>query len=290
MILILQQFCVMVCLFYHSSGFKPIAPSSKTCSDTGWSLKTVDCNFFLTDPKNSKSAKTQWFSESLYREVLVIWCFKIVRCVNCASFGAFPIKSICCTIQGLNTLIHPYTHSNPTKIHTLHPNALRHLFQVSRDTSGQQQTPTDTKEHQQTLPDTQKGCSRICGGLCWHQMAFAEVWWCLMTSLTVLCCQQMLKGCLKNSSKGIWVLFMDLFKVWMRIRLYRSGQALYGVANALYWKSSERQNSQTWQFWNIKIPKPPYISSLKMVWFVHFSNFLIPSEKYYKLQSCWITL
>ena len=26
----------------------------------------------------------------------------------------------------------------------------------------------------------------------------------------------------------------------MRIRLYRSGQALYGVANALYWKSSER--------------------------------------------------
>ena len=25
-----------------------------------------------------------------------------------------------------------------------------------------------------------------------------------------------------------------------------------------------------------------------MVGFVHFSNFLIPSEKYYKLQSCWI--
>ena len=205
-------------------------------------------------------------------------------------FGAFPIKSICCTIQGLNTLLHPYTHSNPTNIHTLHPNALRHLFQVSRDTSGQQQTPTDTKEHQQTLPDTQKGCSRICGGLCWHQMAFAEVWWCLMTSLTVLCCQQMLKGCLKNSSKGIWVLFMDLFKVWMRIRLYRSGQALYGVANALYWKSSERQNSHTWQFWNIKIPKPPYISSLKIIGFLHFLNFLGPSEKNYNPQSLMITL
>ena len=27
-----------------------------------------------------------------------------------------------------------------------------------------------------------------------------------------------------------------------------------------------------------------------MVGFVHFSNFLILSEKYYKLQSCWITL
>ena len=27
-----------------------------------------------------------------------------------------------------------------------------------------------------------------------------------------------------------------------------------------------------------------------MVGFVHFSNFLIPSEKYYNLQSYWITL
>ena len=52
---------------------------------TGWSLKTVDCNVFLTDPKISKSAITQWYLESLYREVLVFWCFKIVRCVNFAS-------------------------------------------------------------------------------------------------------------------------------------------------------------------------------------------------------------
>ena len=29
----------------------------------------------------------------------------------------------------------------------------------------------------------------------------------------------------------------------MRIRLYRSGQALYGVVKALYWKSSKRQIS-----------------------------------------------
>ena len=29
----------------------------------------------------------------------------------------------------------------------------------------------------------------------------------------------------------------------MRIRLYRSGQALYGVANALHWKRSKRQIS-----------------------------------------------
>ena len=46
----------------------------------------------------------------------------------------------------------------------------------------------------------------------------------------------------------------------------------------------------TWDTLGIKIPKPPYKSSLKMVGFVHFSNFLLPSEKYYNLQSCWITL
>ena len=45
-------------------------------SSTGWSLKTVNCNLFLTNPKNSKSAKTRWFSESLYREV---WYFDVSK-------------------------------------------------------------------------------------------------------------------------------------------------------------------------------------------------------------------
>ena len=49
---------------------------------TGWSKETVDCNLFLTDPIFLKSAITQWFLESLYREVLVFWCFKSVRCVE----------------------------------------------------------------------------------------------------------------------------------------------------------------------------------------------------------------
>ena len=71
--------------------FKILFANLQSCSNTGWSLKTVDCNFFLTDPKNSKSAKTQWFSKSLYMEVLVIWCFKIVRCVNFA-FRSFSNK------------------------------------------------------------------------------------------------------------------------------------------------------------------------------------------------------
>ena len=46
----------------------------------------------------------------------------------------------------------------------------------------------------------------------------------------------------------------------------------------------------TWQFWNIKIPKPPYISSLKIIGFLHFFKFWGPSEKNYNLQSLMITL
>ena len=51
---------------------------------TGWSKETVDCNFLLTDPKLSKSAITQWFLESLNREVLVFWYFKMLSVWNFA--------------------------------------------------------------------------------------------------------------------------------------------------------------------------------------------------------------
>ena len=97
-------------------------------------------------------------------------------------------------------------HSNPTNIHKLHPNALRHVKDVWQFIS-------------------------TSNGVCW----------CLMTSFTVLWCLQMSEGCLRSFSRGIWVLLIDLFKVWMRIRVYRSVQALYCVPYALYWKSSERQ-------------------------------------------------
>ena len=45
---------------------------------------TVTSNLFLTDPKISKSAITQWFLGSLYRAVLVFRCFKSVKCWNFA--------------------------------------------------------------------------------------------------------------------------------------------------------------------------------------------------------------
>ena len=41
---------------------------------------------------------------------------------------------------------------------------------------------------------------------------------------------------------------------------------------------------------DIEIPKPPNIRFPKTIGFVHFSKNLVPSEKYYNLQSLLITL
>ena len=77
-------------------------------SDTGWSKETVDCKFLLTDQNFSKSVITQWFLESLYREVLVFWCFTGVRCVEFCllkhfQYSAFVAPYKAWTLQ--NTLI-----------------------------------------------------------------------------------------------------------------------------------------------------------------------------------------
>ena len=61
-------------------------------------------------------------------------------------------------------------------------------------------------------------------------------------------------------------------------------QMLY-IGNA--WKG---KTPRTWHFWNIKIPKPPCISSLKIIGLLHFWKILGPSEENYNLQSFWITL
>ena len=74
-------------------------------------------------------------------------------------------------------------------------------------------------------------------------MAFAGVCWCLTLSGSVLWCLEMGGGCLRSFSKGNLVLLMEVFKVWAPLKGYPSVQALYGVAIALYWKISERQNS-----------------------------------------------
>ena len=107
--------------------------------------------------------------------------------------------------------------------------------------SGHFRTTTDTNRHQTTPTDVAKHPKRLFKDVWQFMLSSIFVCWCLMTSFTVLCCLQMSEGCLRSFSRGIWVLLIDLFKLWMHIRVYGSAQALYCVANTLYWKSFKRQ-------------------------------------------------
>ena len=155
-------------------------------------------------------------------------------------------------------------HPNPINIHTLHPNAHNALLQVSRDNLGQQQTPTDTKRHQQTVPGTPKGCSRMRGGSCSHWIAFlvsVGAFWCLTASFSVPCCLELWEGCLRSLSKGIWELFMDLFKVWAPPREHLSVQAIFGAACFVLenlWKAKFHTPGifQTSKYQNLPIKAP----------------------------------
>ena len=61
-------------------------------------------------------------------------------------------------------------------------------------------------------------------------------------------------------------------------------QMLY-IGNA--WRG---KTPRTWHFWNIKIPKPPCISSLKIIGLLHFWKVLGPSKANSNPQSLCITL
>ena len=79
----LWNFVIKSYFFMWGLVFRPLRPKRALQHPitTGWSEKTVTSNLFLTDPKISKSVITQWFLGSLYRAVLVSWCFKSVECL-----------------------------------------------------------------------------------------------------------------------------------------------------------------------------------------------------------------
>ena len=48
---------------------------------------------------------------------------------------------------------------------------------------------------------------------------------------------------MEEVSESITMAFMYGYVAWMGLRLFMSVRAFHGEANALYWKSFERQNS-----------------------------------------------
>ena len=184
---------------------------------------------------------------------------------------------------------HSYTPLDASKpqtyilfIYMLSDTSSRYL-RTNQDNNRHHQTPTDTKRHQQTSPDTQKGRSRIV--LTWN-----GVCWCLLVSYVVWRCEEGVWGVFQSVSECCFKHNMDVCTVSLRLRVYLSVMALYGAANAHIGKSPKGKIPHTWHFWNIKIPKPPYVSSLKIIGLLHPFIFLGPSKENYNLQSLWITL
>ena len=167
-------------------------------SATGWSKETVDCNFIIT----------HWFLEILYREVLVFWCFNGVRCVEFCLFKHFQYRAFTApykawTLQ--NTLLVLNTHPNPINIHTLHPYAHNHLLQVSRDNSGQQQTPTDTTRRSQAHKKAVQGCVAVYVDIKGHLLVSDGVYWCFLLSYAVFRCEEGVQEVPKSVSECcIW--------------------------------------------------------------------------------------
>ena len=76
-----------VCHHQQASLFPAllILPCQPLCAlnpDTGWSKETVNCNFFVTGPKITKSGITEPFLVGAHREVLIFCCLKGVRWKN----------------------------------------------------------------------------------------------------------------------------------------------------------------------------------------------------------------
>ena len=156
--------------------------------------KTVNCNLFLTDPKNARSAKTQWFLESLYREVLVFWCLITVRCVEIFLSELFQYRAFATPYKAW-TLLYSYTpiqtlnkSINSTQISL--EKFPRHPFNICR----QHKTVKDVIRHHQT-PGNAIWCQQkptlileqhfwVCGNVCW----------CCLVSVVFLKCPEISGG------------------------------------------------------------------------------------------------
>ena len=171
--------------------------SKRIMVNTGWSLKTVDCNFLLTDPKISKSAITQWFLESSFREVLVFWCFKTVRCVKICLLKLFQYRVFATQYKAWAL---PYT---LIRIQTLNKSIsstqipLEKLLRHPSDICRQHKTVKDVIRHQQTKIDVNINCHTSLNSLFGCLATSVGVVWCLLVSVVVLKCPEIPEG-------GVW--------------------------------------------------------------------------------------
>ena len=121
-------------------------------------------------------------------------------------------------------------------------NSSRYLGTI-QDNNRHQQTPTDTKQHQQAFPGTQKRLFKdvrrfvlTSNGVWWYLMASIGVFYCLMLSLDV---RRVSKKFQRVSECCLWTdLRFDM-------RDHRSAQASYGTANFTHLAVLKHRNTKT---------------------------------------------
>ena len=130
---------------------------------------------------------------------------------------AFPIQSICCTIQGLNTHIHPQMHRNLTHAHKQRSDTLwetpetpsPHL-QTTWYTNRHHQAPSDPKGHQQMPFDVNLNGHTSSNSLFWCLGTSVGVAGCQFVSVVVLNCPKITGGGFWEHNNGVCVCLWGL--------------------------------------------------------------------------------
>ena len=210
------------------------------------------------------------------------------------AFWSFSIIEHLLHPKGLNTHWHPRTQSNLTQFHTKHSHTLwgtlqtpsAHVqtkikhYQTQTDTSGHQQTPANVIRRQLEPSHILKQPFEVSGVVLGR----------LLVLVGHFCCPElsgMSGGGVWEHISGVVCILVGFGSIWGCIWVFRPWRVQEMLYDAI---APKGKISSTWHFWNIKIPKPPYISSLKITGVDNFFHFFTLSEANYNSQSLSITL
>ena len=147
-------------------------------------------------------------------------------------------------------------------------------------------TPTESPRHPKSLFKNTWRLMLTLNGICWCLLVSLGVWRHLLVSYGVWRCEE-----------GVWGVSHRVSEccLWTRLRFgfLRGNIWVFRpcmVQNCFIGKSPKGKTPHTWHFLNLKIQKPPYTTSLKLIGSLHFFKTLSPSEENYNPQSLWIIL
>ena len=151
-------------------------------------------------------------------------------------------------------------------------------FRATTDTNWHPATPTDVPRHPKRLFEDVWPFRLTSNGICWCLLGSDGVWWCLLVCHVVCRCGDGVSGvCQRVSERCLWTC-VRFWCIWCWC-VFRPCMA---KANALYWKSFERQNStqltllkhQNTKTAQYKLPKNHWVIALFEIFGSSETNYL----------------